>query len=123
MKSYEYQGLRTWEAADGSHTVVEDGHGNFEVWGANDEQIAVIVPDDSEQIVADLNSSDTETVDGWEDGGGTVITIPVYYKNVNTGLVLSENDYNDMIEREANDLGYTVDELLAQPDHDFEVIQ
>lgn len=79
MKAQEYQGLKTWKFA--THKVTEDGHGNYDVIGADGETIACIVTDDRENLEADLNAEQIG-VDGWEDGGGQVISIPERYAMV-----------------------------------------
>ena len=54
---------------------------------------------------------------------GTNIEIDstVYYKNRNTGVIIPEREYVEMIKREAEEYGLTIDELIAEEDQFYMV--
>lgn len=49
---------------------------------------------------------------------GTSIEIDptVFYKDRNTGVIIPEREYVEMIKREAEEYGLTIDELIAEED-------
>ena len=54
---------------------------------------------------------------------GTSIEIDptVFYKNRNTGVIIPEKEYVEMLKRESKEYGLTIDELIAEEDQFYMV--
>ena len=50
------------------------------------------------------------------EGTSVEVDNNAYYKNVNTGVIMPEREYVEMIKREAEELGISFDECFTEDD-------
>lgn len=55
------------------------------------------------------------------EGTNIEIDPTVFYKNRNTGVIIPEREYVEMIKRESKEYGLTIDELIAEEDQFYMV--
>lgn len=55
------------------------------------------------------------------EGTNIEIDPTVFYKNYNTGVIIPEKEYVEMLKRESKEYGLTIDELIAEEDQFYMV--
>ena len=55
------------------------------------------------------------------EGTNIEIDSTVFYKDRNTGVIIPEREYVEMIKRESKEYGLTIDELIAEEDQFYMV--